>query len=76
MSVQYNFGFATRRALRLSEIEEILRNTRVIVPIPSRTYFLKRLEDGTLDGYRTQFGWLVYEDSFKNWVKSLHQEAA
>ena len=76
MSAQYDFGFPTRRMLRLCEIEDILRRSRVIVPVPSRSYFLNKLDDGTLQGRRTEFGWVVYEDSFKSWMKSLQQEAA
>jgi hypothetical protein len=76
MAVQYDFGFPVRRKLRLSEIEEILRNAKVIQPIPTRRYFTNKLEDGTLEGVLTEFGWLVYEDSFKAWVRSLEQRAA
>jgi hypothetical protein len=74
MSFQYDFGFPTRRTLRLCEIEDILKRTRVITPVPSRSYFLNKLDEGTLEGHRTEFGWVVYEDSFKAWVKSLQQD--
>jgi len=26
-----------------------------------------------LEGRRTEFGWVVYEDSFKSWVKNMTQ---
>ncbi len=76
MSAQYDFGFPTRRMLRLCEIEDILKRSRLITPIPSRSYFLKKLEDGTLEGKQKEFGWLVYEDSFKEWVRTLQQDEA
>ena len=60
--------------LRLSRIEEILRRTRVIEPIPSRPKLIALCEEGILDGQRTDFGWVVSEESFKAWVKSLNQQ--
>jgi hypothetical protein len=74
--MQYDFGFSVRRKLRLCQIEEIMKQSLIINPPPSRSYYLKKLEDGTLDGYRTEFGWVVFEDSFKAWVKRLEQKAA
>ena len=78
-AMQYDFGFKVHPKLRLCEIEQILRQTRVIVPVPSRSTLIKLIEDGTLKGLmpsHSQFGYLVYEDSFQEWVKSLQQEAA
>lgn len=66
---------AVRRAkMRLSEIERILRRERIPIPPPSRTALLGLIEDGTLEtagDEPSRFGWLVYEDSFWRWVKSL-----
>ena len=59
MSFQYDFGFPIRRALRLCEIEDILKRTRIIAPIPSHPYFLAKLIDGALEGRHTEFGWLL-----------------
>lgn len=74
--MQYDFGFTIRKTLRLCEIEEIMKTSLIIKPPPSRSYYLNKLEDGTLDGYLTEFGWVVYEDSFKGWVKKLQRQAA
>lgn len=75
-AAQFDFGFPIRRTLRLCEIEEIMQHSMIIKPPPSRSYYLNKLEDGTLEGHRTEFGWVVYEDSFRNWVKNLQQKAA
>jgi hypothetical protein len=73
-AMQFDFGFKVRPQLRLGEIEEILRAAHAIVP--SRPTLVAMCEDGTLEGQKTRFGWVVYEDSFKAWVKSLQQQAA
>jgi hypothetical protein len=65
-----------RPKLRLSEIERLIRKHRIIIPPPSRTMLLKMCEEGTLEtaGSRpTNVGWLVYEDSFHRWVRSLDE---
>ncbi len=72
--LQYDFGFAPRPALRLSEIEQILRRHRIINPIPSRANLIELVEDGRLEGKLTNYGYIVYEDSFKKWVRSLQPE--
>lgn len=71
----YEFGFEVRPALRLREIELILRRTRVITPVPSRPTLIGLIEQGTLDGRKLSHGWIVYEDSFKAWVRSFQPEA-
>ena len=66
-----------RARMRLSEIERILRKERLVVPPPSRTTLLGLIEDGTFEtaGHApTRFGWLVYEDSFWKWIRSLDGE--
>ncbi len=75
MRLTYDFGFEVRPALRLKEIELILRRTRVITPVPSRPTLIGLIESGTLEGRKLSHGWVVYEDSFKAWVKSLQPEA-
>ncbi len=75
MPRQYDFGFEVRPSLRLSRIEEILQQTRIVDPLPSRQTLINLIEDGTLDGKKTNLGYLVYEDSFKSWVRSLQPEA-
>lgn len=66
-----------RAKMRLSEIQRVIRKERILVPPPSRTALLGLIEDGTLEtagDAPTRFGWLVYEDSFWRWVKSLDGE--
>jgi hypothetical protein len=65
-----------RAKLRLSEIERLIKKHRIIVPPISRPTLVGFCEDGTFEtaGTRpTKLGWLVYEDSFWNWVKSLDE---
>lgn len=71
----YEFGFEVRPALRLREIERVLRHSRIITPVPSRPTLIAMIEDGRLDGRKLSLGWLVYEDSFKAWVKSFQPES-
>ncbi len=72
----YDFGVDVQPRLRLARIEEILRRTRVIDPIPSRNTLIALCEEGKLEAELTTFGWLVKEESFKAWVRSLHQNDA
>lgn len=63
-----------RRTIRLAEVERLLKEHRIIVPPLSRPTLVKLCQDGTLEtsgGAPTKVGWLVYEDSFWEWVKSL-----
>ena len=72
------FDFRPRVKMRLSEIERLIRKHRIIVPPLSRQYLIKLCEDGTLEtvGTRpTPVGWLVYEDSFHRWLRSLDESA-
>jgi hypothetical protein len=73
-SLQFRFDFAPRPMLRLSEIEQILKQYRVMRTPPSRNTLIEMCEEGTLEGNKTRFGWMVYEDSFEDWVRSLQQQ--
>jgi len=57
------------------EIERLVRRHRIIVPPLSRRTLANMCEQGVFEtagaGPNDQFGWLVYEDSFLKWVKSL-----
>ncbi len=75
MRKPYEFGFDVRPALRLREIELILRRTRIITPVPSRPTLIAMIEDGRLAGRKLSHGWIVYEESFKEWVKSFQPAA-
>ena len=74
IQLKFNFGFQIEPALRLSEVEKILRITRAIIPEPSRVNLISLIESGVLKGKLTSYGWIVYEDSFKEWVKSSQPE--
>ena len=69
----------TRRSrIRLSEIERMIKKERILIQPPSRSKLLEMCEDGTFEtaGNRpSRFGWLVYEDSFWRWVKTLDGES-
>lgn len=75
-SPQFKFDFAPRTMLRLSEIEEILTQQRVMRTPPSRNTLIEMCEEGTFEGSKTRFGWMVFEDSFEDWVRSLQQRVA
>lgn len=72
MAVQLTlYGMTIRRKLRLSEVARIIEEYGIIVPCPSRQTLINWLEDGTLEGIQTAGFWLVYEDSFRDWIKTL-----
>ena len=63
-----------RPKLRLVEVERLIKTHRIIVPPLSRATLVNFCEDGTFEtaGDRpTSVGWLVFEDSFWSWAKSL-----
>lgn len=74
MAIQIEFGFAPRPKLRLAEIEALIEQHRIIVPPPSRQTLIHWIEEGTLQGKLTQLGWIVYQDSFVAWARSLEAE--
>ena len=66
-----------RTRIRLAEVERIIRKERILVPPPSRSTLIGLIEDGTFEATSstpTKFGWLIYEDSFRRWVRSLDGE--
>ena len=68
-----------RTLLRISEIERLIRKHRLIVPPPSRSTLRRMCEEGmfrTNSNAPTSLGWLVYEDSFWEWVEKIDKEAA
>lgn len=76
MATQIAFGFAPRPKLRLAEIEDIITKHRIIVPCPSRQTLINWIEEGYMEGRLIgTLGWIVYEDSFIRWVKSLEEDA-
>ncbi len=63
-----------RPKLRISEVERLIRIHRIIIPPPSRRTLVGWCEDGTFETAprrSARANYLVYEDSFLSWVKSL-----
>lgn len=72
--LQQTNEFVSRPKLRLSEIERLIKKKRIIVPPPSRPTLITMCEEGvfeTAGNGATQFGWLVFEDSFLEWLRKL-----
>lgn len=77
MIKQQTFDFTPRPKLRLAEIERLIKKHRIIVPPLSRATLVNMCEDGTFEtagSAPTSVGWLVYEDSFLEWVRRLDGE--
>jgi hypothetical protein len=69
MAFQFDFGFSPRPTLRLSEVEYLLRKHRILGSKGiSRQTLINWIETGVLEGKSTQVGWVVYEDSFREFV--------
>lgn len=76
--------FKPKPKLKLSEIERIIKQQRIIVPCPSRQTLIGMCEDGTFQSVGkdkngspepTRFGWLVFEESFWKWAQDLDNPA-
>lgn len=66
-----------RPKLRLSEVERLIEKYRIIVPTPTRRTLANMCESGVLETTSNSpgpMGWLVYEDSFWKWARSLDGE--
>lgn len=73
-TTQHLLDLPSRPKLRIAEIDRLIRKHRIIVPPLSRRVLREMCEDGTFETVGngpTKFGWLVFEDSFLAWVKSL-----
>jgi hypothetical protein len=73
--MNYKLNFAPRTMLRLSTVEQIIRTYRLLVPPPSRPNLIALIEEGRVEGKLTEYGWIMFEDSFLAWVKELQGEA-
>ena len=74
ISVKQTLDFQPRTKIRLSEVERLIKKHRIIVPPPSRQTLIRLCEDGTFETVGdkpTAIGWLVFEDSFIQWARSL-----
>lgn len=68
--------FVPRPKIRLGEIERLIRKHRIITPPLSRQTLIKMCEDGTFEtsgAKPASVGWLVFEDSFLRWLRSLDE---
>jgi|GEM_PF-1565715 len=68
------FDIKPRTKLRLSEVERLIKIHRIIIPPLSRATLVNMCEDGTFEtagSGPTSVGWLVFEESFKEWVARL-----
>ncbi len=70
-TMQYDFGFAPRPILRLCFIEEVIKKHGLITPAPSRPKLIALIEEGEMEGKKTDFGYVVYEDSFRDWMRKM-----
>lgn len=67
-----------RPILRLSEIDRLIKKHRIIIPPLSRASLVNMCEDGifeTSGSGASSSGWLVYEDSFLEWVHKLQRSS-
>lgn len=72
--LQLDFGFAPRPKLLLADIQAYMETHRVLGhQAPCRETIIGWIEDGTLEGFQTPKGWVVYQESFKRFVAALDQ---
>lgn len=72
----YDFGFQIRRTLRLSLVMALLGKSEFMSPLPTRRNITDLLEEGVIEGRLTDYGWIVYEDSFLAWLKQFSDPIA
>ena len=73
-NTQRTLDLSPRTKLRLSEVERLIRQHRIIVPPLSRRKLIELCDLGELETAprtRPREQYLVYEDSFLKWAKSL-----
>ena len=62
--------------LQLSDVENVLRNSRVFYSIPSRPTLIQYCEDGTFESLKLRGQYFVYESSLLSFINSLQRQAA
>lgn len=74
-TTQQLLDLRSRPKLRLSEIERLIRIHRIVVPPLTRRTLTAMCEDGTFETAprNGRMAYLVYEDSFLRWVRSLDE---
>ena len=76
-TIQHSLDLPLRTKIRLSEIERLIRKHRIIVPPLSRRALVAMCEDGTFETAKRKSpgqSWLVYEDSFLDWLRRMDAE--
>lgn len=64
--------FTPKPKLRLAQVEDYLSKTEAMGECPSRQTLINYLEAGALEGVKVDgLGWLVYKDSFKQFLQRL-----
>lgn len=73
-TTKHLLDLSLRPKLRISEVERLIRIHRIVIPPLSRRRLVAMCEDGTLETAprgSIRDRWLIYEDSFLNWVKRM-----
>jgi hypothetical protein len=70
--MQIVFDFAPRQKVMLIDIQQYLEKHKVLgASAPCRETIIGWIEEGTLDGFLSPLGWMVFADSFESFVKRL-----
>ena len=59
--------------MRLSDVEEVLRKSKIFYSVPSRPTLIEYCEDGTFDSIKPRGEWLVYESSLVRFIEGLQK---
>jgi hypothetical protein len=62
--------------LKLSEVEKVLRASRIFYTVPSRPTLIGYCEDGTLESLFWRGQHLVYESSLRKFIESFKRPTA
>jgi hypothetical protein len=79
MNIQRNQPFLFQNVdplLQLSDVENVLRNSRVFYTVPSRPTLIQYCEDGTFESLKLRGQYFVYESSLVHFIQSLQRQAA
>jgi hypothetical protein len=72
MLKKYEIPFKFKPMIRLSEVEKILRQKKIIYPVPTRQTLLNYVIDGTLEGFMTKKRfYVVTVESFEKLIKDF-----
>jgi inhibitor of KinA sporulation pathway (predicted exonuclease) len=70
---QFQFDFAPRTKMRVTDAIRMLEKHRVFTDVPCRETMIGWILDGTLDGKKIGDIWYLYVDTFEVWVRSLDE---